>query len=63
MEPGGRLVVAFNSPYGAVVRGNVADYFESGATAPYQGFQPRPDSILPEGIRFPRFMLLAFTKP
>ncbi|HEX9521122.1 MAG TPA: hypothetical protein VF940_33705 [Streptosporangiaceae bacterium] len=26
-------------------------------------FQPRPDSILPEGCRFPRFLLLAFTKP
>ena len=102
LKPGGRLVTAFNSPYGAVIRGNVADYFDSGATAPYRGlwavgiktymqhrtleeyfdafieaglrltkladstancFQPRPDSILPEGVRFPRFMLLAFTKP
>jgi hypothetical protein len=26
-------------------------------------FRPIPDSILPEGSRFPRFMLLAFTKP
>ena len=102
LRPGGRLVVAFNSPYGAVVRRNVADYFDSGATAPYGGlwamgvktflqhrtmeeyldaflgaglrltkladsmancFQPGPDSILPDGSRFPRFMLLRFTKP
>jgi len=102
LKPGGRLVVAFNSPYGAVIRRNVADYFDSGATAPYRGlwamgiktymrhrtmeeyldaflgaglrltkladsmancFQPGPDSILPEGSRFPRFMLLRFTKP
>jgi hypothetical protein len=26
-------------------------------------FQPIPYSILPEGYRFPRFLLLAFTKP
>jgi len=102
LRPGGRLAVAFNSPYGAVVRGNVTDYFDSGATAPYQGlwsmgirtyqrhrtleeyldafigaglrltklvdstancFRPIPDSILPDGWRFPRFLLLAFTKP
>jgi 2-polyprenyl-3-methyl-5-hydroxy-6-metoxy-1,4-benzoquinol methylase len=102
LRPGGRLVAAFNSPYGAVIRGNVTDYFDSGATAPYRGlwergiktylrhrtleeyldaftgaglrltkladstascFQPIPDSILPEGYRFPRFLLLAFTKP
>lgn len=102
LKPGGRLVVAFNSPYGAVIRRNVADYFDSGATAPYAGlwargiktylrhrtmeeyldafvgagllltkladsvancFQPGPDSILPDGGRFPRFMLLRFTKP
>jgi 2-polyprenyl-3-methyl-5-hydroxy-6-metoxy-1,4-benzoquinol methylase len=102
LRPGGRLVVAFNSPYGAVIRRNVADYFDSGASAPYGGlwargiktylqhrtleeyldafvgaglrltkladstancFQPGPDSILPEGGRFPRFLLLRFTKP
>jgi 2-polyprenyl-3-methyl-5-hydroxy-6-metoxy-1,4-benzoquinol methylase len=102
LKPGGRLVVAFNNPYGAVIRRNVADYFDSGATAPYRGlwamgiktylqhrtleeyldaflgaglrltkladseancFRPGPDSILPEGSRFPRFMLLRFTKP
>jgi 2-polyprenyl-3-methyl-5-hydroxy-6-metoxy-1,4-benzoquinol methylase len=102
LRPGGRMVVAFNSPYGTVVRGNVPDYFDSGATSPYQGlwsagiktylqhrtleqyldafiaarlrltkltdsrdrcFLPQPESILPEGFRFPRFLLLAFTKP
>jgi SAM-dependent methyltransferase len=102
LRPGGRLVVAFNSPYGSVVRGNVPDYFDSGATSPYRGlwaagiktylqhrtledyldafiaaglqltkladsrdhcFDPRPESILPDGFRFPRFLLLAFTKP
>ena len=81
---------------------SLSDYFDSGATAPYQGlwalgiktylqhrtleeyldafieaglrlmkladspakcFKPVPDSILPEGTRFPRFLLLAFTKP
>jgi 2-polyprenyl-3-methyl-5-hydroxy-6-metoxy-1,4-benzoquinol methylase len=102
LKPGGRLVVAFNNPYGAVIRRNVADYFDSGAMAPYRHlwdlgiktymrhrtleeyvdafigsgvrltkladstancFQPIPDSILPEGYRFPRFLLLRFTKP
>jgi SAM-dependent methyltransferase len=102
LRPGGRLVIAFNSPYGTVIRGNVHDYFDTGATSPYQGlwamgiktylhhrtleeyldaftaaglrltkladsrdncFLPAPDSVLPDGFRFPRFMLLAFTKP
>jgi len=102
LRPGGRLVVAFNSPYGSVVRGNVPDYFNAGATSPYRGlwaagiktylqhrtledyldafigaglqltkladsrdhcFDPQPESILPDGFRFPRFLLLAFTKP
>ena len=102
LRPGGRMVIAFNSPYGAVIRGNVPDYFDSGATSPYRNlwsvgiktylqhrtleeyldafiaaglrltkladsrdhcFLPQPESILPEGFRFPRFMLLAFTKP
>ena len=101
LRPGGRLVIAFNSPYGAVVRGNFADYFDSGVTSPYRGLWamgirthmkhrtleeyldafidaglrltkladvpahslvPGPDSILPEGGRFPRFMILAFSK-
>jgi hypothetical protein len=26
-------------------------------------FQPGPETILPDGGRFPRFMLLRFTKP
>ncbi|MGN6793959.1 MAG: class I SAM-dependent methyltransferase [Streptosporangiaceae bacterium] len=102
LRPGGRLVIAFNSPYGAVIRGNVPDYFDSGATSPYRNlwavgiktylqhrtleeyldafiaadlrltkltdsrdhcFLPQPESILPEGFRFPRFLLLAFSKP
>lgn len=102
VKPGGRLVLALNNPYGAVLRKHVADYFDSGAESPYQGlaavgirarFYHRtleeyldaflatalrltkladlpavtgthgPDSILPEGYRFPRFMLLAFAKP
>ena len=102
LRPGGRMVIAFNSPYGVVIRGNVPDYFDSGATSPYRGlwavgiktylqhrtleeyldafiaaglrltkladsrdhcFLPQPESILPEGFRFPRFLLLAFTKP
>ena len=102
LRPGGRLVIAFNSPYGSVVRGNVPDYFDAGATSPYRGlwaagiktylqhrtledyldafiaaglrltkladsrdhcFDPQPESILPHGFRFPRFLLLAFTKP
>lgn len=37
LRPGGRLVVAFNNPYGAVIRQHVADYFDSGATSPYRG--------------------------
>jgi SAM-dependent methyltransferase len=102
LRPGGRMVIAFNSPYGTVVRGNVPDYFDSGATSAYQGlwsvgiktylqhrtleeyldaffaaglrltkltdsrdrcFLPQPESVLPAGFRFPRFLLLAFTKP
>lgn len=102
LEPGGRLVLAFNSPYGAVIRKHVADYFDSGAVTPYRGLWAAgikvyhyhrtleeyldaflaaglhltkladlpdlpslagPDTILPEGYRFPRFTLLAFAKP
>ena len=33
------------------------------ADSPAKCFKPVPDSILPEGTRFPRFLLLAFTKP
>ena len=102
LVPGGRLVLALNNPYGAVIRGHVSDYFASGAVSPYRGlwdagirayhrhrtleeyldaFLERglrlvkladldalseahgPDSPLPEGHRFPRFMVLAFEKP
>ena len=37
LKPGGRLVLALNNPYGAVVRRHVADYFDSGARDPYRG--------------------------
>lgn len=101
LKPGGRLVLAFNNPYGAVVDRHVTDYFDSGAVSPYRGLWDagiktyyyhrtledyldafgagglrltkladvpalagahRPDAYLPEGGRFPRFMLLAFEK-
>jgi len=101
LKPGGRLVVAFNSPYGAVVRRHVADYFDTGAKSPYaglwargiktymrhrtmeeyldaflgaglrltkladvqeHGFVAEQGTILAEGGRFPRFVLLAFVK-
>jgi 2-polyprenyl-3-methyl-5-hydroxy-6-metoxy-1,4-benzoquinol methylase len=104
LAPGGRLVMALNNPYGAVIRKHVADYFDSDAISPYGGLWAAgiktyhhhrtleqyldaflgaglhlaklvdlplpalvsvhgPETILPEGYRFPRFMLLAFTKP
>lgn len=102
LVPGGSLVMALNSPYGAVIRKRVANYFDSGAVSPYVGlwaegiktyyhhrtleeyldgflvtglqltklvdlpgitFVHEPGTILLEGYRFPRFMLLAFTKP
>jgi len=101
LKPGCRLVVAFNSPYGAVVRRHVADYFDTGAKSPYaglwargiktymrhrtmeeyldaflgaglrmtkladvpeHGFVAEQGTILAEGGRFPRFVLLAFVK-
>jgi len=101
LKPGGRMVVALNNPYGAVIRKHVADYFASGESDPYRGlwaagvrayFYHRtleeyvegfaaaglsvtrladlptmasvqePDTILPAGYRFPRFMLLALVK-
>ncbi len=37
LRPGGRLVVALNNPYGAVIRKHVADYFASGGADPYRG--------------------------
>ena len=102
LAPGGRLVLALNNPYGAVVHAHVDDYFDSGAVSVYRGFLPlgirvyhyhrtladyldaflgtglrlarladltglagerRPQTRLPDGARFPRFMLLSFTKP
>jgi SAM-dependent methyltransferase len=102
LEPGGRLVLAFNNPYSAVIDRHVTDYFDADAISPYRGlweagikayyrhrtlenyldaFQAgglrltkladipalagshRPDAYLPPGGRFPRFMLLAFSKP
>lgn len=102
LKPGGRLVLAFNNPYGAVIRQHVADYFASGTISPYRAMWAAgiktyhhhrtleeyldaflvtglhltkladlagpvsvhgPDTILPEGYRFPRFMLLAFVRP
>jgi 2-polyprenyl-3-methyl-5-hydroxy-6-metoxy-1,4-benzoquinol methylase len=102
LVPGGRLVLALNNPYGAVIRGHAADYFASGTTSPYRGLWAAgirvrhrhrtleeyldaflgagvrlvkladletlseahgQGSVLPEGHRFPRFMLLAFRRP
>jgi len=37
LKPGGRLVLAFSNPYGAVIRKHVADYFDSDAVSPYRG--------------------------
>lgn len=37
LKPDGRAVLAFNSPYGAVIRGHVTDYFDSGKISPYRG--------------------------
>lgn len=102
LKPDGRLVLAFNNPYGAVICGHVADYFDSDAVSPYCGLWAlgiktyhhhrtlekymdaflttglrltklsdlsgftsvhETATILPEGYRFPRFMLLSFVKP
>lgn len=38
LSPGGRMVLAINNPYGAVIRTHVADYFDSGAMSPYRAF-------------------------
>jgi 2-polyprenyl-3-methyl-5-hydroxy-6-metoxy-1,4-benzoquinol methylase len=97
LRPGGRMVLALNNPYGAVVRGHVQDYFATGTVSPYRAMWaagmrvhhrhrtleqyldafldaglvlakladlPRADhgAALPEGHRFPRFMLLEFAK-
>ena len=102
LRPGGRLALAFNNPYSAVIDRHVTDYFDSGNVSRYRGLWQngikacyhhrtlegylgafltaglqlttladvraladahRPDAFLPEGARFPRFMLLAFHKP
>jgi 2-polyprenyl-3-methyl-5-hydroxy-6-metoxy-1,4-benzoquinol methylase len=102
LKPGGRLVLALNNPYSAVIDRHVTDYFDSGKVSRYRGLWEtgiksyyhhrtlenyldaflitglqlakltdipaladahRPDACLPDGARFPRFMLLAFTKP
>lgn len=58
------MVHALNNPYGAVIRGHVADYFDSGAMSPYRGLwqagiktyhyhrtlQQYLDSFLEEGL-------------
>jgi 2-polyprenyl-3-methyl-5-hydroxy-6-metoxy-1,4-benzoquinol methylase len=101
VKPGGRLVIAFNNPYSAVIDRHAVDYFDSGLVTPYRGLWARgiktyyhhrtlaeyldtflgaglsltrlidspaladthkPDAYLPEGGRFPRFMILAFGK-
>lgn len=36
LAPGGRLILAFNNPYGAVIRKHVTDYFDSGTVTPYR---------------------------
>jgi SAM-dependent methyltransferase len=102
LAPGGRLVLALNNPYSAVLDRHVTDYFDSGAASRYRGLwesgirayyrhrtledyldafhagglrltkladvaaladEHGPDAFLPPGGRFPRFMLLAFSKP
>lgn len=37
LRPGGRQTPALNNPYSSVVRGHVADYFDSGALGVYGG--------------------------
>jgi hypothetical protein len=37
LRPGGRLVLAFNNPYGGVIGRHVNDYFDSGAVSRYRG--------------------------
>jgi 2-polyprenyl-3-methyl-5-hydroxy-6-metoxy-1,4-benzoquinol methylase len=97
-RPGARVVLAFNSPYSAVVRQHVPDYFANGALGHYGGMAEQGvpahyyhrtleeyldtflgagfrlaklvdvidrvslSPILPEGYRFPRFMILALDK-
>lgn len=70
LKPGGRMVHALNNPYGAVIRGHVADYFNSGAMSPYRGLwqagiktyhyhrtlQQYLDSFLEEGLELIRLI-------
>lgn len=37
LKRGGRMVMAINNPYGAVVHHHVTDYFATGARSPYRG--------------------------
>lgn len=37
LKPGGRLALALNNPYSAVIDRHVTDYFDSGAASPYRG--------------------------
>jgi SAM-dependent methyltransferase len=37
VKPGGRLVLAFNNPYSAVMDRHAVDYFDSGLVTPYRG--------------------------
>lgn len=37
LKRGGRMAVALNNPYGAVVHHHITDYFATGARSPYRG--------------------------
>jgi len=37
LKPRGRLALALNNPYGAIIDRHVTDYFDSGAASPYRG--------------------------
>lgn len=73
LKRGGRLALALNNPYSAVIDRHVTDYLDAFLTAglhltkltdiPALADSRRPDAYLPPGARFPRFMLLAFNKP
>ncbi len=39
LKSGGRLALALNNPYSAVIDRHVTDYFDSGAASPYRGFR------------------------
>jgi ubiquinone/menaquinone biosynthesis C-methylase UbiE len=40
-RPGARIILGFNNPYSAVVRGHINDYFDSGARPLYGGLSER----------------------